>query len=579
MASRVGHRGPDQDGFFDDPSKGVALAHKRLSIIDLSERGREPMWNEDRTVCLLANGEIYNFKELRSQLTELGHRFASDTDVEVVVHGFEQWGAGVFPRLRGMFAVALYRVKEGDLHLARDPIGIKPLYMIERDGWLAFASEARAFQALPPEMWEFAIEDESLDLMLRYQYLPDCRRTLLRGVSKLPPAHYLRWTPAGSEQHRYWELTVDDRVATLDFESAQRECEERLVQSVLWTLNADVPVGILLSGGLDSSLVAALASRFSGHEVSTYTATFDHQLDESGAAQVVARHLGTRHTPIFIDAAEVNRRLEEMIPCFDDLTSFDGGLFTLYLLAEHIREQGIKVLLFGDGADEVFAGYSWFGLCQAPFRYAPGWIRNRLQFYGMTRMLPGWTRHRHVHKLDEIMAGFREPDICRQIGKYEITVQLPNHFNMKTDKAISAQSLEGRVPYLDHELVRFAYSLPASFKFHGRWFNFHAVREKHILRRIAAKYLPAETASRKKRGFLVPVAEILKSNADKVRGYLLNDGSLARQFFKRAALERMLTFRTVLYSPIEKQREFLVWKFFLLEAWRRTWRSGQGARS
>jgi asparagine synthase (glutamine-hydrolysing) len=556
----------------------VALGHKRLSIIDLSERGREPMWNEDRSLCLLANGEIYNFKALRSQLVGLGHRFSSDTDVEVVVHGFEEWGPDVFPRLRGMFALALYRVKEGDLHLARDPIGIKPLYLIEGGGWLAFASEARAFQALPAEMWNFALDDDSLDLMLRFQYLPDSRKTLLRGVSKLPPAHYLRWTPSGVERHRYWNLDVDTRVAALDFAEAEKECEQRLTESVLWTLNADVPVGILLSGGLDSSLVAALASRFSGHEVSTYTATFDHQLDESDAAQVVARHLGTRHTPIFIDAAEVNRRFEEIVPCYDDLTSFDGGLFTLYLLAERIREHGIKVLLFGDGADEAFAGYSWFGLCQAPFRFLPAWVRNRLQFYAMTRMLPGWTHRRHVRFLDEVVAGFAESDICRQVGKYEVTVQLPNHFNMKTDKAISAQSLEARVPYLDHELVRFAYSLPAPHKFHGRWFDFHAVREKHILRRIAARYLPAETALRKKRGFLVPVAEILKSNADKVRGYLLDEGSVARRFFGSREMERMLGFRTVLYSPIEKQKEFLVWKFFLLETWRRGWQDGRGSR-
>ncbi len=576
MGCRIRHRGPDDEGLFADAAAGVGLMHKRLSIIDLTERGHQPMWNETRDLCVLVNGEIYNFKELRAELEAAGHRFYSACDSEVVLHGFEQWDTEIFARLRGMFAVALYHTRERRLVLARDPIGIKPLYLWEESGAFAFASEAKAFAALPPDCWRFEIDAAGLDLMLRYQYLPDSRKTLLRGIRKLPPGHWLERKADGSiETKAYWSLAVRPEIMRLSFGEACEACEALLTQSVQWTLNADVPVGVLLSGGLDSSLVTALAAQRGGQTVHTYTATFDHVLNEADAADLVARHLGSTHHPVFIDAAEVNRRVDEIIPFFDDLTSFDGGLFTLYLLAEKIRERGIKVLLFGDGADELFAGYSWFGLCQYPWRLLPRRARSLLMFYGMTRMLPGWASGSHVDAMDARIRESGQSDICRQVGWYETTVQLPNHFNMKTDKAMSAQSLEGRVPFLDHKLAEFAFSLPASYKMRGAWFSMSASNEKHILRAIAAAYLPPETAGRKKRGFLVPVAEIIKANLDKVRDRLSASDSMARRYFSSREIEKMLDFRSVLYSPIEKQKELLVWKFFLLESWRRTWR-GRG---
>lgn len=570
MGRRIRHRGPDGEGLFADTEAGVGLMHKRLSIIDLSERGRQPMWNETRDLCVLVNGEVYNFKELRVELESAGHRFQSQCDSEVVLHGFEQWDTGVFSRLRGMFAVALYHTEARRLVLARDPIGIKPFYIWEGPGVFAFASEAKAFAALPNDCWRFEIDYSALDLILRYQYLPDCSGTLLRDIRKLPPGHWLERKANGSVRTQsYWKLEVQPQIASLRFEDACEACESLLTQSVHWTLNADVPVGVLLSGGLDSSLVAALAARRGGQTIHTYTATFDHVLNEADAADLVARHVGSTHHPVFIDAGEVNRRIDEIVPFFDDMTSFDGGLFTLYLLAEKIRERGIKVLLFGDGADELFAGYSWFGLCQYPWRLLSRRARSLLMYYGMTRMLPGWAGWRHAGVLDSRILESGQSDICRQVGWYETAVQLPNHFNMKTDKAMSAQSLEGRVPFLDHKLAEFAFSLPAPAKMRGAWFSMGASNEKHILRAIAAKYLPSQTATRKKRGFLVPVAEILKANADKVRERLLAGDSLARRYFTSRQIEKMLRFRTVLYSPIEKQKEFLVWKFFLLEAWRR----------
>jgi asparagine synthase (glutamine-hydrolysing) len=572
LGERLHHRGPDDQGSFSDLARGVALCHCRLSVIDLSPRGRQPIANETGRLHLLVNGEIYNYRELRSELQRAGHRFFSQSDSETILHGYEEWGEEVFPRLRGMYAVALYDQDAGMLVLARDPLGIKPLYLLTAPWGLAFASETRAFQALPASLWRFELDEDRLDRMLRFQYLPDREGTLLKGITKVPPGTCLICRADGTRASRvFWTLRADPRVASLTFEEAVNECEALLTQSVEWTLNADVPVGVLLSGGLDSSLVAALASR-GGRPITTYTASFDHVLNESDAAERVARHLGSHHVPVFIEAAEVHRRFDELVPVYDDLTSFDGGLFTLVLLAEKIRERGIKVLLFGDGADELFAGYSWYGLCQYPWRCLPLPMRAALMYYGMTRMLPGWARWRDVQTVSRAFEHSGDRDVSRQVGWYEMMIQLPNHFNMKTDKAISSRGLEGRVPYLDHRLAEFAFSLPAAFKMKGRWFRFSEANEKHILRAVAARHLPPETAHRKKRGFLVPVAEILKANLANVRERLLDPQSLARRYFSPAQIERMLAFRTVLYSPIEKQKEFLVWKFFLLESWLRSWK-------
>jgi asparagine synthase (glutamine-hydrolysing) len=239
-------------------------------------------------------------------------------------------------------------------------------------------------------------------------------------------------------------------------------------------------------------------------------------------------------------------------------------------MTEQIRREGIKVLLVGEGADEAFAGYSWYGLSTLPYRLLPSRIRSELFSYTLSRLLPtSRARRRTADRVHRILAGSGEPDICRQLHRFDLLHELPSHFLMKVDHGTMANAIEARVPYLDVNVVEFGYSLPREYKFEGDWFRFNAVQEKRILREVAKTYLPDVIRGRKKRGFSIPVPEMLLSNRDKVRDYLLAPASLARSLYSPAQIGRLLDFKPSFYSPLEKDKEFMVWKLFLLEVWRK----------
>jgi asparagine synthase (glutamine-hydrolysing) len=469
-----------------------------------------------------------------------------------------------------MFAVALWDSDAKTLLLARDHLGIKPLLYLATPSGVLFSSEAKSFLELPPEVWTPAFDDTALEHLLTFQFLTDPAMCLLRGVRKVRPGHVITIRHGFLSEDAYWTLRHHESTGTLTYDQAVRECETRLLRSVELQMHADVPVGILLSGGLDSSLVAALAARRSSLPVHTFTAGFEHRWDERPHAAEVARHIGANHTEIMIDPRAISDRIEELIYYFDDLSSLDGGLFTTILMTEQIVQRGVKVLLVGEGADEAFAGYSWYGLSCLPYRLLPARIRADLFSYTLSRLLPSSrSRQRTTDRVYRILTESGDTDICRQIHRFDLLHELPSHFLMKVDHGTMANSIEARVPYLDTDLVEFAYSLPREHKFEGAWFRFNAVQEKRILRAVAARYLPDSIRSRKKRGFSIPVPEMLLSNMDKVRTHLLDAGSLARSLYTASQIERLLAFRPSFYSPLEKDKEFMVWKLFLLEVWRR----------
>lgn len=570
MMGRIAHRGPDAEGRWEDRASGIALGHRRLSIIDLSERGRQPMMNEDGRIQMICNGEIYNYLALRAELQKLGHQFRSDCDSEIIVHAYEAWGRDCFSHFNGMFAIALWDVDRKTLFLARDHLGVKPLLYLQNEAGLFFSSEAKSFLEMPPSIWAPAMDEATLEHLLTFQFLTDPAQCLLRGVKKVRPGHVVTLCGGTLQESAFWTLRKREDVAALSYPEAVAECEAKLLQSVALQMQADVPVGILLSGGLDSSLVAALATRKTNQPVHTFTAGFEHRWDERPHAAAVARHIGSDHHEILINPREISDRIEDLIYYYDDLSSFDGGLFTTILLTDQIKKLGIKVLLVGEGADEAFAGYSWYGLSCRPYRWLPGRVRAELFNYTLSRLLPvSRPRRKMADRVSHILNGAGESDICRQLHRFDLLHELPQHFLMKVDHGTMANSIEARVPYLDVDVVEFAYSLPASYKFEGEWFRFHAVQEKRVLRDVGRRYLPDSIWTRKKRGFSIPVPEMLQSNMDKVRGYLLNPSSLARSLYSARELERLLSFRATFYSPLEKDKEFMVWKLFLLEVWRR----------
>ncbi len=565
MANLLKHRGPDAEGFYIDKKDGVYLGHRRLSIIDLSQNANQPFYNETHNICLISNGEIYNFKELRKMLQQEGHRFISNSDSEVIIHGYEEWGLECVEKLRGAFAFAIWDFKKKRLILARDRMGIKPLYYIDGKNYFAFASEAKAFLGLNG-CWSAEINRESLELLLGFPFIPN-NNTLLEGVKKVPPAHFLIFEQSRITFKRYWELRKKEQFTSLSLSEAALKLEGLLLESVKLRLQADVPIGILLSGGLDSSLIAALAKKISPTEMHTYTVGHDHPWDERKFAARVSKHIKSIHHSIQLDPLEVTNRIEELMWYFDGLSTLDGGIFSTYLISEKVKEHGVKVLLVGEGGDEVFGGYSWFGLSQLPFKLLPQNLRNVLYYYATNRLLLSKRFFRNVSHLSKKIKELKEKDIFRQIASFELLCQLPNSYLMKTDKATMANSLEARVPYLDHKVVEFAYSLPRQYKIYGNWFNMKKANEKYILREIAKKYLPNEIVMRKKRGFPLPIPQVLKSNMDKIRGYLLSHNSLALSLFSRKKIESLFNFKTCLYSPIEKEKEALLWKLYLLEVW------------
>ncbi len=550
MLDSLRHRGPDDRGIFRDPGTGSVLGACRLSILDLSAAGRQPMATPDGNLVLVYNGEVYNYREIREELARAGVAFSTGTDTEVVLKAWDRWGGNSLLRFNGMFAFCLLDRSRRKAFLVRDRLGVKPCFYREEPERLIFASEAKAFYRLPERIWSPRESSQALRSLLAFQFLASPGATVFSNLSRVPPGHLLECDLGRGKTvlRRWWRLRGE--AAPDDFEAAAVRTRELLESSVRLRLRADVPVGILLS---------ALAAR--AQPVRTFTAGFRHRLDERPYARMAAQAIGAEHHEVELDPAEIGSRIEEVIPVFDALTSLDAGILTIYFILEKLREFRVKVLLVGEGADEVFGGYSWFRHGRPPLAWLPLSLRARLHHYAVSRMLKGTDASAR-----ELADSYREggdPDAFRQVSRWEIETQLPSNYLMKVDHATMAHSVEARVPYLDHRLVEFAFGLPPEWKTGVR-----GGRNKLVLRRLGRDLLPAALASRPKLAFPLSMAELLRSNRDKVLDCLLAEGSLARENLPQKRIEALADFRPRKYSPLEKEKEFLLWKLFLIEVWR-----------
>jgi asparagine synthase (glutamine-hydrolysing) len=567
MSLQLLHRGPDQDGDFADSRTGVYFAHRRLSIIDLSEMGRQPMTSACGRFVVVYNGEIYNHVELRKTLTDLGCVFRSGSDTEVLLHAYAQWGKDCLSRFNGMFAFALYDIPAGKVFLARDRIGEKPLYYIHRPDLFAFASEVKAFRPLKKLGFEFKLDAQQVAGFLGYMWVPDRSGTLLKDVRRLEPGQWGEYDLATRQfrVQRYWDLQIKEDVSRLRFDEAVERYEHLLDESVRIRLRADVPVAVMLSGGLDSSIIAALARKHVT-DLRTYTLVFKRANSEGPFADIVARHIGSRHHELLIDTADVLKTIKDAVPFFDDLTTVDGGLVTTYAMCGLLKEQGVKVILLGEGSDEVNAGYSKFLFSKFPFTWVPSIVRNAGFYYTLSRysiFRDGFWRH--AGAVDAIAKSFRG-DHLQQMTGYDIQHQLPNHLLMKVDKATMAQSVEARVPFLDPNLVEFVYSLPAEYKYKGKWFNPWALNEKYILRQVAAQHLPASIIARRKFGMMLPTGEVLADNISEIREELLGDAdSPIHAFIDRKEIGKLFDPPRWPWEKVEK--DWFLWKVYLLHLW------------
>jgi len=569
MMTRLRHRGPDYSGTYLDDSSRIALGHNRLSIIDLSGAGRQPMVNEANGDVLAFNGEIYNFRELRSELMGKGFRFRSESDTEVLLYALAAWGTCCLSRVEGMFAFALWRPSENALYLARDALGIKPLYYWSLKGrGLVFSSEVKGFFALPGFAARF--DRRALGQFLEFGYTFDADRTCLEGVRKLPPGCLMKVTiecPAAVPEPFYFPNLCGGE--SPNWARAEEELYETLCCVVRQQLIADVPVGLLLSGGLDSSILAAIAARTT--KVKTISMGFaQSNIDERRHARLVANYIGSEHEEVVITPDEVQNGLAESIPVFDDLFA-DWGTISTRLLYSKCRESGVKVAIVGEGSDELFGGYDVFRLS---FSSVP----TEVWLFQLYRYYAGRRYGRFYKKFRAIMRGYLKAcdgDRFAAIRLFESRDQLPNNYVMKVDKASMSVGVEARVPFLDRRIANLAYRTKAPFLI-------SPTTEKLLLRRMAARFnlLPMATLARRKFGASMASSWMdehaaWRGNAEEV----ILDGGWTRELGLSSAMQAYFLQNRSGYSFPHAISIFrnLAWRLLILELWAREYKVAPNA--
>jgi asparagine synthase (glutamine-hydrolysing) len=571
MAAALAHRGPDDRGFH--VAGPVGLAQTRLSIIDL-ERGHQPMFADD--LALAANGEIYNFVELRQRLEARGRRFATSSDSETILHAYALDALDALPALHGMFAFALHDARRRELVLARDRLGIKPLYYARLPDRVLFASEVKALLAVWPGVPE--LEPAALAQSLQSQFNSG-EASLIRGIHRLSPGTALVVdAELKLREHRYWSL-LDARPRALDLEQATGEFEGLFRQVMVEHLRSDVPYGLFLSSGVDSGVLLAMISELTGRPVRTFSVGYRGSAVEAAAATgelpaaaAIAQRFAAEHTEIVLDGDALLRRLPHTVWSTDDLL-FDYACLPTSFLAERAARD-VKVVLTGEGGDEAFAGYS---------RYR----RTRLQRWAQNLVAPGsggfrtrgrwrraWVRQVFGPELTEASAAWRAPftaawqatprvwsDVTRR--QYtDVATYLADDLLVKADRVLMSFGLEGRVPYLDHRVVEFAFGLPDALKVRHR-------QGKIFLKRWAERRLPAEHLWRRKRGFYVPVSRWLEGRLlDELIGRLPEHPAIQR-WFRPAGVTAMLEAHR---RGASATRE--IWELMQLAIWHRIFVDG-----
>jgi asparagine synthase (glutamine-hydrolysing) len=621
MAARIGHRGPDDSGVWADPATGIALGHRRLAIIDLSQEGHQPMRSVDGRCLLVFNGEIYNHRAIREEINRTGAApdWRGHSDTEVMLAAFDAWGfEAALTKFVGMFAFALWDREARALFLARDRMGEKPLYYGWQDGAFLFGSELKALKAHPKFRGE--IDRDAVALVLRHNYIP-APYSIYKGIRKLPPGTYLKVSLAEKrcEPISYWSLhDVAEQGKTDPFTGTDTQAvsalEAKLTEAVGLQMVSDVPLGAFLSGGVDSSTVVALMQAQSGRPVKTFTIGFNEEgYNEAEHAKVVARHLGTDHTELYVTPEQALSVIPRLPALYDEPFADPSQIPTF--LVSQLARQHVTVSLSGDAGDELFGGYTRYfwassiwrllGRMPAPLRKGAGWGLGALSprllnsvYAPMSRVLP---RPLAVGRLGDKVS--RLADLLRANGPEEIyrdllshcrdpariaigsdepmTVlmdrkgwpagqcfeermmyldamsYLPDDILVKVDRAAMGVSLETRVPFLDHRVVQLAFQLGLPMKMrqgHGKW----------ILRQVLYKHVPKELIERPKMGFGVPIDSWLRGPLREWSEALLDESRLKREgFFDPRPI------REKWREHLSGQRDwhYFLWNVLMFQAW------------
>jgi asparagine synthase (glutamine-hydrolysing) len=610
MTAALTHRGPDDEGFYF--RGGVGLGHRRLSIIDL-EHGRQPISNEDGNVWIVFNGEIYNFLDLRRELEAAGHRFKTSTDTEVIVHLYEQHGTDCVRYLRGMFAFAIWDASRRRLFLARDHVGQKPLFFFHRNGVFGFGSEIKAL--LRSGCFKAEMDAAAMNHVISLRYLPGTQ-TLFKGIHKLPAAHWMTVENGQVKTQRYWQLDYTNKLAGSE-EEVVAELKQVIQDSVKSHLISDVPVGAFVSGGIDSSTVASMMSLSSPERIQTFSiGVQEADFNELPFARLVANHYNTVHFEKIASNRLVSL-LPKLISHMDEIVDPFG--FGVFLVAE-LAKSHVKVVLGGDGGDELFAGYDrYVGNRLVDYYCFVPWTLRKHIFPSLIRLLPDsysynsttqklrWLNDmsltsggdRYAHSMSylrftqEAKERLFSPSLRRGLdGQFDSTPHILEHFNnscaeelidkmlytdmmtrmpehllMLVDHMTMAHSLEDRSPLLDRRVVEFAARIPTNLKVKGG-------RLKHIFREVAKDFLPPQLLSRSKQGFSFPLAYWMKSELGQFLETLFMKSRLAEEgYFQRDYMIELLN----QHRRGQMDHNYRLWILLNLELWWRIYVDGFSA--
>lgn len=595
------HRGPDDEGFHID--RNLGLGNRRLSIIDLPG-GHQPLSNEDKNVWITFNGEIYNYRKLHPALLARGHQFRTASDTETIVHLYEEYGPACLDHLRGMFAFALWDSRIRRLLVARDRLGVKPLYYRQEGRRLVFASELRALRELCEQPLE--IDPQSVYDFFGFRYIPT-PHTFYRGVQKLPPGHFLLADARGVQTQAYWDIPAEEEDPA-SVNSLAREVVEHLRESVRLRLIADVPLGAFLSGGTDSSAVVALMAELGARPLKTFSVGFDEPgFSELPFAKRVAERFHTEHHELVVTADDMAAELARLVAFRDEPVAepTDVALYKISKLAAH----SVKVVLAGEGGDELFAGYPKYaadrlaGLVSAlpqnvtralarwlPYRQRRAKLalealsikneaeRSATWFASFSRLerealfTPDFLAQVDVthpaRVFHELLEKVRERPPLKRMLYADLKIWLPDNLLLRGDQMTMAASIEERVPFLDHKLVELAARIPSRLLTRG-------FQTKVLLRRALKPYLSPETLRRRKVGFTVPVGAWFRKELKSLVGDLvLSPGSTTRDYFNKTSTEKFV--REHFDGVRDRQKQ--LWALVNFELWSRGRKSGVGGR-
>jgi asparagine synthase (glutamine-hydrolysing) len=596
MCDVIHHRGPDDSGMFID--KGIGLGHRRLSIIDLKS-GHQPIHNEDESIWIVFNGEIYNYLTLKEELEKRGHRFYTSSDTEVIVHAYEEFGEKCVEKFHGMFAFAIWDENRKKLFLARDRLGKKPMYYTLLDGTLLFGSEIKSILQYSEVIRK--VDIQALHHFLTFSYIPG-PRTMFEGIKKLPAGHTLSYENQKVNIVKYWEFSMNENFPNGE-EYYIDNLKKILTDAIRIRLMSEVPLGAFLSGGLDSSTVVAIMSGLLEEPVKTITASFEEGggYDETKYARIVADHFGTDHHEVVLKSKDIEI-LPEIIWHFDE-PILDASAIPEYMIAEKAK-QYVTVVMVGEGSDELFMGYAQHRLLPKIYKYQspfPGFIKRNLA-PGIAGFLAGAIPFRKTKRYlsfaanlgmtlgdqkgmyramierftenekgrlcavnpkspeDALLPHFKEENFLKNMLSFEIKVNLPDNYLMNVDKMTMAHAIEARVPFLDHRLVEFAGTIPADLKLRGS-------DEKYILKKMMTGILPDTIIKRKKHPFVVPIVRWFEDDLRGLTDELLSEKNIKNQgYFNYDYVKKVLSKNNPDYNQPLALMYFELWHKIFIES-------------